>query len=146
MLFGSGVHQYPPDAPPLAPSVVEAFEERHRASLPQDYRCFITEIGDGGAGPYDGVLLFGEQDDDRIVPGKPAAGRRTSRKPFPHVAAWNPPESFWQGEPDPPPGTPSEEEDRLWEAWDEVLEGVTGTRSDERCDPICHRCACGRGW
>src|SRR5687767_14245206 len=63
-VFGAGAHQYKLNSPLLV-SVVEAFEERHGVSLPQDYRCFITEIGNGGAGPYYGVLPFGRDDDDR---------------------------------------------------------------------------------
>jgi hypothetical protein len=43
-------------------------------------------------------------------------------KPFPHTTAWNLPDSFWGGEPNPPPGTPPEEEDGLLEAWDRELE------------------------
>lgn len=62
-LFGSGSHRYKLN-PPLPASVVEAFEERHRVTLPEDYRFFLTEFGDGGAGPYSGVLPFGRDDDD----------------------------------------------------------------------------------
>jgi len=57
-VFGAGVHQYKPN-PPLPVSVIGAFEERHGVSLPEDYRHFTTGIGNGGAGPYYGVLPFG---------------------------------------------------------------------------------------
>jgi hypothetical protein len=38
--------------PTLAVSLVEAFEKHHGVSLPVGYRHFITEIGNGGAGPH----------------------------------------------------------------------------------------------
>jgi len=57
-IFGAEVHQYRLN-PPLPVAVIEAFEGRHGLSLPKDYRHFMTEIGDGGAGPYYGVLPFG---------------------------------------------------------------------------------------
>ena len=63
-VFGSGSHDYKLN-PPLPVSVIEAFEGRHGVSLPEDYRLFITEVGDGGAGPYYGLLPFGKDDDDR---------------------------------------------------------------------------------
>src|SRR5690348_6488288 len=63
-VFGAGAHQYKLN-PPLPVSVVEAFEGTHGISLPEDYRLFLTEIGNGGAGPCYGVLPFGKDDDDR---------------------------------------------------------------------------------
>src|SRR5512142_2282534 len=51
--------------PPLPEADVISFERRHKVSLPDDYRRFITEIGNGGAGPYYGVFPFGKDDDDR---------------------------------------------------------------------------------
>jgi len=49
-VFGSIGHQYKL-RPPRPAAEIEAFETRHGIELPQDYRYFITEIGDGGAGP-----------------------------------------------------------------------------------------------
>src|SRR3954471_3790250 len=118
-VFGASAHDYKLD-PPLPVAVIEAFEGRYGLSLPEDYRHFITEIGNGGAGPYYGVLPFGKDDDDRDWADDGLVGDLS--QPFPHVTAWNLPESFWEGQPGPPPGTPPEEEDRLWEAWDRLLE------------------------
>src|SRR5437764_10506 len=88
-VFGSGSHQYKLN-PPLAVSVIEAFEKRYDVSLPGDYRSFITEIGNGGAGPCYGVLPFGKDDDDRDWEGGGLVGEPS--KPFPHTTAWNLPE------------------------------------------------------
>ncbi len=94
----------------------------------------MTEIGNGGAGPYYGVLPFGKDDDDRDWEGGGLVGDLS--KPFPHVTAWNLPVSFWDEEPNPPPGTPLGAEDELWEVWD----GSTGRTilepgNHERGDP-----------
>lgn len=50
-VFGAGKHKYQ-----LNPSVsleeVCAFEEEFQIKLPKEYVHFLTEIGNGGAGPY----------------------------------------------------------------------------------------------
>src|SRR4051794_31428879 len=84
-VFGAGAHRYKLN-PPLSVSVVQAFEERHGVTLPEDYRLFMTEIGNGGAGPYYGVLPFGKDDHDRDWEGGWLVGDPS--KPFPHTAAW----------------------------------------------------------
>src|SRR6516165_6463110 len=117
-VFGALGHHYKLN-PTLAVSVIGAFEKLKGLSLPEDYRRFLTEIGNGGAGPYYGVLPFGKDDvgdwEGGGLVGDPS-------KPFPHMAAWNLPVSFWDEEPYPPPGTQPGEEDDLWEVWDKVLE------------------------
>jgi len=139
-VFGAASHQYKLN-PPLPVSVVEAFEERHGLTLPEDYRLFMTEIGNGGAGPYYGVLRFGKDDEDRDWEGGWLVGDPS--KPFPHTTAWNLPKSFWDGEPCPPPGTPLEEEDRLMEAWHKVLEEhYWNSAIMNGAIPICHK-GCG---
>src|SRR4051794_12354995 len=96
-VFGASSHQYRLN-PPLPVAVIQAFEVRHRVRLPEDYRLFITEIGNGGAGPYCGLLPFGKDDDDRDWEGGGLVGDLS--KPFPHTTAWNLPEAFWGVEPD----------------------------------------------
>ena len=143
-VFGAGVHHYRLN-PPLPVSVIEAFEERHGVSLPEDYRFFVTEVGNGGAGPYYGVLPFGKDDDDLDWEGGGLVG--DCSKPFPHTTAWNLPESFWDGKPAPPPGTSPEEEDRLWQAWDKVLEvHYWDPAIMNGAIPICHLGCALRQW
>src|SRR5438309_1041073 len=143
-VFGSGGHDYKLN-PPLPVAVIEAFEGRHGVSLPEDYRLFITEIGNGGAGPYYGVLPFGKDDDDRDWEGGGLIG--DPGKPFPHSTAWNLPDSFWEGEPDWPPDTPVEEQDRLMEAWYRVEEAhYWDPALMDGAIPVCHLGCALRQW
>jgi SMI1 / KNR4 family (SUKH-1) len=143
-VFGANGHGY--KLRPTVPlSVIEAFEERHGISLPADYRSFITEIGDGGAGPSYGLLPFGKDDDDRNWETGGLVGDLS--KPFTHTGAWNLPESFWDGEPETTPDTPLEDEDTLWEAWDRELDAhYWNPAIMNGAIPICHRGCALRQW
>ncbi len=54
--FGARSHRYRLSAP-AGEEAVAAFEEEFHVQLPEEYRDFLTLVGDGGAGPYFG--LFG---------------------------------------------------------------------------------------
>lgn len=56
-LFGADKHKYALD-PPVDKSLVESVERRYGFSFPRDYVEFITETGDGGAGPDYGIEPF----------------------------------------------------------------------------------------
>lgn len=56
-MFGAENHQYRLE-PPVPESFVREVEEKCGLSLPQDYRRFITQVGDGGAGPDYGICRF----------------------------------------------------------------------------------------
>jgi hypothetical protein len=146
-VFGSIGHQYKL-RPPLPGSVIEAFERQHGIEVPQDYKCFITEIGDGGAGPYYGVFPFGQHDDGHgycVWEHGHLVGDFS--KPFPHATDWNLPDTFWDNQPDPSPDMPIEEEDRLMEAWDKELEQTYWNPSlVDGAIPICHLGCALRQW
>jgi hypothetical protein len=109
-VFGSGVHQYRLQ-PPLSISVIETFENQNKVTLPGDYKYFITEIGNGGAGPYYGLFPFGKQSDFRqgFHDWVDAESVGDLSKPFPHTATWNVPASFWQQQPNQDGAVPAAE-------------------------------------
>jgi SMI1 / KNR4 family (SUKH-1) len=45
---------------PVEPELLGLVETTLGSTLPADYRCFLTELGDGGAGPYYGILSLEE--------------------------------------------------------------------------------------
>lgn len=56
-MFGADHHQYRLN-PPVPESFVREVEEACGFTLPKDYRRFITQVGDGGAGPDYGIHPF----------------------------------------------------------------------------------------
>src|SRR5262245_26584807 len=61
--------------PVLSEEELVAFERKHRITLPEEYRTFLREVGNGGLGPGDGLSPLAE-----------AAEKSPSRdldKPFP---------------------------------------------------------------
>ncbi len=57
-MHGASEHQYKLK-PPVDLAFVRAVEEEYHFRLPEDYVQFITEVGDGGAGPGYGLYSFG---------------------------------------------------------------------------------------
>ena len=53
--FGAEVHEFRMN-PPLSEQDLLAFEAEHGILLPEDYRAFLQCIGNGGAGPFYGIL------------------------------------------------------------------------------------------
>lgn len=61
---GARFHQYRLNPPADADRLREA-EQKYGFTLPEDYFWFLTTVGDGGAGPYRGLLPF--ENDQRIM-------------------------------------------------------------------------------
>lgn len=57
--FGASRHKYKL-AETASQKAIEAFEERHKISLPEEYRDFLMMAGNGGAGPYYGLYSLKE--------------------------------------------------------------------------------------
>jgi hypothetical protein len=77
--------------PALDEEDVAAFEHRHGITLPEDYRWFITNVGNGGMGPDYGFFPLGQTDDgDDLAAWQQGDGFvGTLSLPFPHVQPWN---------------------------------------------------------
>jgi HEAT repeat protein len=59
-VFGANSHKYQLNAP-LSVEKLHAFERKHGIVLPEGYAMFLTELGNGGAGPYYGLYALGEE-------------------------------------------------------------------------------------
>jgi hypothetical protein len=60
-VFGANAHRFALNAPLIENQVI-AFERQHAIRLPTEYRRFLIELGNGGAGPYYGVYPLGTFD------------------------------------------------------------------------------------
>lgn len=61
--FGSSMHKY--QFNPVIPlSKVRDFEQRHRIKLPQGYVDFLTQVGNGGAGPDYGLYSLERMEEE----------------------------------------------------------------------------------
>jgi hypothetical protein len=60
-VFGADGHHFSLNAP-LAEAEVLGFERQHAVRLPLDYRRFLLDLGNGGAGPYYGIFPLGAFD------------------------------------------------------------------------------------
>ncbi|WP_274910607.1 SMI1/KNR4 family protein [Streptomyces sp. WZ-12] len=55
--FGADTHRY--ELTPVLPEAeIKAFEEAHRIELPLGYRSFVTQVGNGPAGPGHGLMAL----------------------------------------------------------------------------------------
>src|SRR3954463_3427399 len=86
-LFGSPGHRYKLNRV-LPLQIIRQFEETHNVKLPGAYVQFLTELGNGGAGPFYGLepfenVLFDDLDNKR------PNSLLNPAKPFLHTEPWN---------------------------------------------------------
>jgi hypothetical protein len=86
-LFGAEKHKYLLN-PPLSKNEILAFEKRYGIQLPADFALFLTEVGNGGAGPFYGIepledMLFNDLD------YKKKSSKIDLTKPFPYKEPYN---------------------------------------------------------
>ena len=72
--------------PCLSEEEIATFEHRHCITLPDDYRIFISEIGNGGFGPGHGLLPLDKAIVDFKLRDKPNI---SLNKEFPYQDKWN---------------------------------------------------------
>ncbi len=86
-VFGAEKHKYKLN-PLLNEKTIEQFEEEFNIRLPEGYRSFLKELGNGGAGPYYGLepLENGRYAD---LDYKPPKDLINPALPFVHTEAWN---------------------------------------------------------
>jgi len=130
-VFGAASHRYELH-PPLDQSAVARFEAAHSVQLPSDYRAFLTQIGNGGAGPYYGVFKLGEMDDGYgDKPWKPGLMVGVPSQSFPHRERWNLSEAELERI------QASEDDDEIIRTYWRPVDGAL---------PICHQGCALRDW
>ncbi len=88
-VFGSESHQYQ-FKPCLSNKDIQVFESRYNIILPSEYRNFLLEVGNGGAGPGYGLYKLAAIESEDVTPEKPyRQNYKILSKPFPLTEAWN---------------------------------------------------------
>lgn len=83
-IFGAESHRYEMN-PTIEPRELEWFEREYAVELPHDYREFLLRVGNGGPGPYYGILPLRDSVSDRSH----HASRLFLSTPFPLTKAYN---------------------------------------------------------
>jgi hypothetical protein len=86
-VFGAKTHAYQLNAR-LSERRLRLFEKKHGIILPPEYRNFLSQIGNGGAGPYYGLLPL-EKGNFADISEKKATEFIVLSTPFLHTKAWN---------------------------------------------------------
>jgi SMI1 / KNR4 family (SUKH-1) len=88
-VFGSESHQYQLN-PCLSDTDIQRFESKSNITLPSDYRNFLLEVGNGGAGPGYGLYRMPGIEYENVIPETPYPEKsELFSKPFPLTQAWN---------------------------------------------------------
>ena len=85
-IFGSDFHKYILN-PVLSENEIIKFETKYKIKVPLDYKLFLMEIGNGGAGPYYGIFPLGKYDEGIWQENNGIVG--VLSEPFPYTSDWN---------------------------------------------------------
>lgn len=77
--FGALEHQYRLH-PTLSEHELAGFEREHKLTLPPEYRLFLAHAGNGGAGPYYGLVPLAAWRPELMLPGVVAASEADGAK------------------------------------------------------------------
>ncbi len=80
--------------PCLAEHEIRGYELEYGVRLPESCRSFLTDVADGGAGPYSGLYRLADRlDEERAAHDERAEGRRPGflATPFPRLRAFDGP-------------------------------------------------------
>lgn len=137
-VFGAENHGFVLNRP-LGEPVVKRFETKHGIKLPADYRRFIIELGNGGAGPYYGIFKLGEMDNcfDQTKWRERDGFVGVLSRPFPHTTKWN----NLTKQP-----KASDDEDGYEKAMDEFDRRYWDSKNINGAIPLCHEGCALRDW
>jgi hypothetical protein len=146
-IFGASGHQYQLN-PALSVDQVADFERTWRCRLPEDYRTFLLQLGNGGAGPYYGVFPLGKAHSGFDLVEYTTWGFDLGA-PFPHSRKWNDESLLKKGAPLERDFDSYEDFEEAMEAWQESEAGFKARDSyydaagtGQGSFPICHH-GCG---
>lgn len=147
VIFGASAHRYETNRS-LSESDISAVETRYHCRFPDEYKQFLTQVGNGGAGPFWGLFPLEMQDDGHEL-GLWSEGGLIGKLdvPFALAGAWNLPEEDLMRLSEPDEAESEEENEALWEALEEELESkYWASEIMNGAIPICHQGCALRTW
>jgi hypothetical protein len=140
-IFGAKTHRYRL-YPVVGKEGLWRFAKKYGVTLPEDYRGFLTRVGNGGAGPGHGLFRLGEMDQNfglkRFSEDNGFIG--VLRQPFPHTKGWNLPKAELKR---PKKFASLDDEDR----WNKELDQrLWDSHLVDGAIPICHHGCAVRTW
>lgn len=147
-LFGSSSHKYA-FGPKLNESDILTFEKNFDCKLPEPYKIFLTEFGNGGAGPSYGIFSLGKMDHaftEKIWPEYINPGG-----PFRFTDAYNNDQMLYEGEPRPTDFKNELEYEQAHEHWyysvgEDNQDRYYLEHALDGAIPICHHGCAYRSW